>query len=76
MRPQAALIGIATAGLMLLTGTSTVAATLRVSGTGTGCRNARFTSIQNAVDAARPNDTIIVCAGIYDENYVLSAGCP
>jgi parallel beta-helix repeat protein len=71
MRLPAALIGIATAGLMLLTGTSTVAATLRVSGTGTGCRNARFTSIQNAVDAARPNDTIIVCAGIYDEQLVV-----
>jgi parallel beta-helix repeat protein len=71
MRLPAALMGISIAGLILLTGTSTVAATLRVSGTGVGCKNARFTSIQNAVDAARPNDTIIVCPGVYDEQLVV-----
>ena len=36
------------------------------------CPSAKFTSIQAAVDAANPGDTIRVCAGIYPEQVTIS----
>jgi hypothetical protein len=36
------------------------------------CRSARFTTIQSAVDAARPGGTVVVCPGIYHEQVVIS----
>ncbi|MGA8142973.1 MAG: NosD domain-containing protein [Candidatus Acidiferrales bacterium] len=36
------------------------------------CPTAKFTSIQAAVDAANPGDSIRVCAGIYAEQVVIS----
>ena len=36
------------------------------------CPNADFTSIQAAVDAAPPDATIQVCAGIYHESVIIT----
>ena len=68
MRLRVPRIGMATVGLILLAGASTVtAATLRVSANGASCYNPKYYSIQNAIDAARANDSIVICPGIYDE---------
>ncbi|HYI38087.1 MAG TPA: right-handed parallel beta-helix repeat-containing protein [Thermoleophilaceae bacterium] len=32
-----------------------------------GCTDARFSTIQSAVDAARPLDTVVACPGVYTE---------
>jgi hypothetical protein len=47
--------------------TSAGAATLSVDDDGQDCPAAAFTSIQAAVDAAAPGDTVAVCAGDYAE---------
>lgn len=36
------------------------------------CRSAKFTTIQSAVDAARPGGTVVVCPGTYHEQVVIS----
>ena len=72
MRFNGILTGAAALGLAVVaSGSTALAATLRVSATGASCSTARYTSIQNAIDAARPNDKIIVCPGVYDEQLVL-----
>src|SRR5512144_3106942 len=38
---------------------------------GTNCLQAGYATIQGAVDAASPGDTINVCDGTYDENVVI-----
>jgi parallel beta helix pectate lyase-like protein len=38
------------------------------------CPNAQFTRIQDAVDAAGPNDAIKVCPGTYDEQVTIGPG--
>jgi hypothetical protein len=43
------------------------AATLSVDDDGADCPAAPYTSIQSAVDAAAPGDTVTVCAGDYEE---------
>jgi parallel beta-helix repeat protein len=45
---------------------------VRVDATGATCPGARFTRIQDAVDAARPNGIIVVCAGTYAEQLVIA----
>lgn len=39
---------------------------------GRSCRSARFSSIQSAVNAARPGATVVVCPGTYREQVVIS----
>jgi hypothetical protein len=36
------------------------------------CRSAKFTTIQSAVNAARPGGTVVVCPGTYHEQVVIS----
>lgn len=47
---------------------------ITVDDNGADCKKADFTSIQAAVDAASPNDTIKVCAGTYVEQVTIPAG--
>ena len=72
------LLVIAAAALVLCGGASASAATLWVnddasaySPPGTSCDQAGYATIQGAVDAASPGDTIEVCPGSYDENLVI-----
>jgi hypothetical protein len=39
---------------------------------GSSCRSANYSTIQSAVDAASPGATIVVCAGSYTEDVVVS----
>ncbi len=41
-----------------------------------GCASAAYTTIGAAVAAASPNDTIVVCPGVYTEDVVIPAGKP
>ena len=73
-----ALLVIAAAALVLCGGASASAATLWVnddasaySPPGTSCDQAGYATIQGAVDAASPGDTIEVCPGSYDESLVI-----
>lgn len=68
----------ATATVVLCTAAYTSAATLWVNDDaasyvppGTNCLQAGYATIQGAVDAASPGDTINVCDGTYDENVVI-----
>ena len=47
---------------------------ITVDDNGADCRKADFTSIQAAVNAASPGDTIKVCAGTYVEQVTIPAG--
>jgi parallel beta-helix repeat protein len=40
---------------------------IRVDRTGTACAGARFTRIQDALDASKRGASIVVCSGVYDE---------
>lgn len=46
--------------------------TLVVDNDGADCPNAGYSTIQDAVDAADPNTTILVCAGTYNERVEIS----
>jgi parallel beta-helix repeat protein len=59
---------------MTFAATSSSAATLLVSDGGTPCPGATYTTIQGAVDAAAPRDTIAVCRGTYAEQVTIPAG--
>ncbi len=64
MRPSVALVAVM--GSLAFTA-SAGAATLAVDDDGADCPAAPYTSIQAAVDAAAPGDTVTVCAGAYAE---------
>lgn len=64
MRPSVALVAVM--GSLAFTA-SAGAATLAVDDDGADCPAAPYTSIQAAVDAAAPGDTVSVCAGDYAE---------
>ncbi len=55
------------AALIAASAGHTLAATLTVDDDHLQCPSATFSSIQAAVTAARPGDTINVCPGVYDE---------
>jgi hypothetical protein len=57
----------AAVGSLLLASTAQAATTLTVDDDRTDCPAAQYTSIQAAVDAATPGDTVAVCAGDYEE---------
>lgn len=74
-----ALLVIAAALLVLCEATSASAATLWVNNDavaynppGTSCEQAGYATIQDALDAASPSDTIKVCPGTYDESVVIA----
>ncbi len=79
MRAGAVIVAMMLAGaLALSTGTAQAKSSkgkgpnvLRVGSSGT-CPGAKFTRIQDAIDAARQNTTIMVCAGTYPEQLVVS----
>jgi hypothetical protein len=48
------------------------AAVLKVGVRGPGCRDARFSNIQSAVNAAASGDRVFVCPGIYAEQVVIT----
>ncbi|HYI36083.1 MAG TPA: right-handed parallel beta-helix repeat-containing protein [Thermoleophilaceae bacterium] len=62
---------IAGLAMMALPGAA-LGRTLVVGDGGAGCRDARYATIQSAVDAARPGDEIPVCAGTYREGLVVN----
>jgi hypothetical protein len=64
VRPSVALVAVM--GSLAFTA-SAGAATLSVDDDGADCPAASYTSIQAAVDAAAPGDTVTVCAGDYAE---------
>lgn len=73
-----ALLAAVTFALLLCGHTTATAATRWVndnagsnSPPGTSCNNAGYSTIQAAVDAARPGDVIRVCPGAYAENVVI-----
>jgi hypothetical protein len=66
IRSKAALLS-ALVGALLLVPAAAQAATLSVDNDGQQCPAAPYTSIQAAVDAASPGDTIAICPGVYVE---------
>src|SRR3954451_22549968 len=53
---------------------SAFASTWTVDDDRADCPNARFTSIQGAVDQAAPWDTVVVCPGVYREQSTPTSG--
>lgn len=58
--------------LVVMLGTSGVAATLMVSGNNPACSNAPYTTITAAINAAAPGDTIAICPALYPEQLVIT----
>ncbi|MBJ7470556.1 MAG: hypothetical protein JHD16_04610, partial [Solirubrobacteraceae bacterium] len=62
------------AGVAALMPAAAQASTWTVDDDGVQCPSAPFSSIQAAVDYAAPNDTIIVCDGLYQESSIPANG--
>ena len=65
---------VAVALLAALAPSSAFASTWTVDDDKADCPNARFTSIQAAVDQAAPWDTVVVCPGLYLEQSTPTSG--
>lgn len=65
---------VAAAVLAALAPTSAYASTWTVDDDKADCPNAAFTSIQAAVNQAAPWDTVVICAGVYEEQSVPASG--
>ena len=66
--PRRALLALALAlAATLAPAAPALASTLSVDDDGADCPNARFTSLQAAIDQAAPYDTVAICAGTYKE---------
>lgn len=75
MKRRLLVLTLALAGGALLASTSqALAATKVVDDDRAQCPNAQFTTIQSAVTAATPGDTVLVCPGTYPEQVVVPAG--
>jgi nitrous oxidase accessory protein NosD len=59
--------------LLFVTGTLCSATTRRVGQPKTGCKNAQFTTITDAVNAASPGDVIEICPARYAEQLIITA---
>jgi hypothetical protein len=71
---KAAFAAATAAALLAFGAAPAVAAQQTVDDDGADCPSADFTSIQAAVSAAAPGDTIRVCAGVYQEQVQIPAG--
>lgn len=65
---------VAAAVIAALAPTSAFASTWTVDDDKADCPNAAFTSIQAAVNQAAPWDTVVICAGLYEEQSVPTSG--
>ena len=65
---------VAAALIAALAPSSAFASTWTVDDDKADCPNARFTSIQAAVDQAAPWDTVVVCPGLYLEQSIPASG--
>ena len=65
------LVALAVAASLMTVPVAARAATLYVDDDGAPCRQARFATIQPAIDAAANGDTIRVCPGTYREGIVV-----
>ena len=63
---------VAIAAALLTIGSNALANTLVVGNDPTTCKDTQFTSINAAIVAAQPGDTIRVCAGTYPEYVVVN----
>ena len=63
---------VALAAALLTIGSNALANTLVVGNDPTTCKDAQYTSINAAIVAAQPGDTIRVCAGTYPEYVVVN----
>src|SRR3954466_8626125 len=75
MNSVPALRAVVTAAVTAAVAPSTAfASTWTVDDDRADCPNARFTSIQGAVDQAAPWDTVVVCPGMYREQSTPTSG--
>jgi hypothetical protein len=71
MRSHATRVTLLTAVAALAFASPAVAGTLQVDDDHVQCPTAQFSSIEAAVQAAAPNDTVQVCAGMYQETVTI-----
>src|ERR1700754_4116620 len=65
---------VAAAVIAAIVPSTAIASTWTVDDDKADCPNARFTSIQAAVDQAAPWDTVVICAGVYAEQSTPTSG--
>lgn len=58
--------------LLFLSGTLCSATTRRVGQPNTGCTNAQYTTITDAINAASPGDVIEICPALYREQLIIT----
>ena len=74
MNPSSLRAVVTAAVIAALAPSTAFASTWTVDDDKADCPNARFTSIQAAVDQAAPWDTVVICAGLYLEQSTPTAG--